>query len=115
MPPGDPPKMIDDAVLPRVLERALRRGGDFADCFVERKETTSVSMEDRRIERVQAGTEQGAGVRVQHRLATAYAYTDELTEAGLLRAADAAAAAVRSAGAETTSIVDLREQRTREQ
>jgi TldD protein len=109
------PAVIDDAVLPRVLERALRRGGDFADCFVERRETTAVTMEDSRIERVQAGTEQGAGVRVQAGLATAYAYTDELSEAGLLRAADAAAAAARGAGAEAVTVIDLREQRTEAQ
>ena len=101
--------MIDDATLQRTLRRALARGGDYADVFVERRQTTAVAMEDSRIERVNAGTEQGAGVRVSAGLATAYAYTDELSEAALERAAAAAAAAVRSRGAEATTVVDLNE------
>ncbi|HEY6379021.1 MAG TPA: metallopeptidase TldD-related protein [Candidatus Dormibacteraeota bacterium] len=101
--------MIDDTTLQRTLHRALARGGDYADVFVEHRQTTAVAMEDSRVERVNAGTEQGAGVRVSAGLATAYAYTDELSPAALERAAAAAAAAVRSGGAEATTIVDLSE------
>jgi TldD protein len=68
-------------------------------------------MEDSRVERVQAGTEQGAGIRVVSGLTTAFAYTDDLSDEGLLRAADAAAAAARG-GSQGSTIVDLREQPT---
>ena len=95
------------------MGRALRHGGDFADVFVEQRRSTSLSLEDGRVERVLAGTEQGAGVRVVSGLSTAFAYTDDLTEAGLLRAADAAAAAARGAGSAT--VVDLRETPSGEQ
>jgi TldD protein len=78
---------------------------------VEQRHAASVAMEDSRVERVQAGTEQGAGIRVVSGLTTAFAYTDDISEPGLLRAADAAAAAARSSAA-TTAVVDLREQPT---
>jgi TldD protein len=101
--------MISTEAVQSALDRALRRGGDFADCFVEQKRSASISMEDSRVERVQAGTEQGAGIRVVSGLTTAFAYTDDITEPGLLRAAEAAAAAARGAAA-GTAVVDLREQ-----
>jgi TldD protein len=106
--------MISTDAVQAALARALRRGGDFADCFVEQRHAASVSMEDSRVERVQAGTEQGAGIRVVNRLTTAFAYTDDLSEPGLLRAADAAAAAARTA-AGTSAVVDLRERSHGEQ
>src|SRR5258708_33471370 len=85
--------MISTEAAKAALERALHRGGDFADCFVEQRHAASVSMEDSRVERVQAGTEQGAGIRVVSGLTTAFAYTDDISEAGVLRAPEAAAAA----------------------
>src|SRR5262249_36486098 len=88
-------RMISTEAVQAALARAPRRGGDFADCFVEQRHAASVSMEDSRVERVQAGTEQGAGIRVVSGLTTAFAYTDDLSAPGLLRAADAAAAAAR--------------------
>jgi len=105
--------MIEPEAVGAALQRALRHGGDFADVFVEQRRTTTISLEDRRVERVQAGTEQGAGVRVCSGLATAYAYTDDLSPDGLLRAADAAAAAARASS--TTTVVDLQERVQREQ
>jgi TldD protein len=103
--------MISTEAVQSALARALRRGGDFADCFVEQRHAATVSMEDSRVERVQAGTEQGAGIRVVSGLTTAFAYTDDISDAGLLRAADAAAAAARQT-TEGSKVVDLREQPT---
>jgi len=106
--------MIATEAVQAALARALRRGGDFADCFVEQRHAASLSMEDSRVDRVQAGTEQGAGIRVVNGLTTAFAYTDDLSADGLLRAADAAAAAARG-GDGTTKAIDLRERPTAEQ
>jgi len=112
--PYNRPMISTDAVQ-AALARALRRGGDFADCFVEQRHAASISMEDSRVERVQAGTEQGAGLRVVSGLTTAFAYTDDLSEPGLLRAAEAAAAAVRGSASGATAVVDLRERPVGEQ
>jgi TldD protein len=106
--------MISTEAVQSALARALRRGGDFADCFVEQRHAASVAMEDSRVERVQAGTEQGAGIRVVSGLTTAFAYTDDISEPGLLRAADAAAAAAKGSAA-ATAVVDLRETPTASQ
>jgi TldD protein len=106
--------MIATEAVQAALARALRRGGDFADCFVEQRHAASVSMEDSRVERVQAGTEQGAGIRVVSGLTTAFAYTDDLSPDGLLRAADAAAAAARG-GDGSAAVLDLRERPSGEQ
>ena len=105
--------MISTEAVQAALSRALRRGGDFADCFVEQRHSASISMEDSRVERVQGGTEQGAGIRVVSGLTTAFAYTDDVSAAGLLRAAEAAAVAAKAGG--STQVLDLRERPTGEQ
>jgi TldD protein len=101
--------MVETGSLQAALARALHRGGDFADCFVERRRSLVVSMEDSRVERVLSGIEQGAGIRVISGRTMAYAYTDELTDASLLRAADVAAAAARAG--RPGNVVDLRRPR----
>lgn len=104
---------VDAGTLQRVLSRALSDGGEYADCFVEDRVTTTVTMRDGRCERIQAGAEQGAGIRVCGRPTTSYAYTDELTPGALLRAA-AVAGSVQAggSGARQGVAVDLRGRHT---
>ncbi|MDT8901796.1 TldD/PmbA family protein [Anaeroselena agilis] len=85
--------MLDRRVLGDVLAAALRRGGDFADIFVENRATTMVSCEENRIERVKTGIDSGAGVRVISGDTTAYAYTNKITADELIRVADIASRA----------------------
>src|SRR3989440_3280362 len=77
---------IDASLLGRVLRRALRGGGDFADCFLEHRQTLTVRLESGRCQGIQAGVEEGAGVRVCGTPTTSYAYTDQVTRAGLMGA-----------------------------
>jgi TldD protein len=72
-----------------VLRRALSRGGEYADIFIEKTSPLSVVLEDNRIERVVAGRESGVGLRLIFGHHTAYAYTNELTTAAALELADA--------------------------
>lgn len=81
--------------LEQVLEAALAEGGDFADIFMERKLTTGIKCEDNRVERINSGTDLGAGVRVISGEATSYAYTNDLSLSGLLQVAGVAAKAAR--------------------
>ncbi|HEX5640917.1 MAG TPA: TldD/PmbA family protein [Thermoleophilia bacterium] len=97
---------FDTALLRATMERALRRGGDFAEVFVEDRETLGLRLEDGRIEQTSGGRETGAAVRLLSGERTYYAYSDAVDEAGLTAAADAVAAAV-SAGARGPEIVDL--------
>jgi len=77
-----------------VLRGALRNGGAYADLFLEKASPLAILCEDDRVEKVIAGREQGAGLRVIAGNRTAYAYTNELTTASLLELADAVGHAV---------------------
>ncbi|MFT3852914.1 MAG: TldD/PmbA family protein [Ilumatobacteraceae bacterium] len=85
--------MIDQDVLERVLASAVRTGAEFAEVYAEDKRTTSASLDDGRIEQVTSGRDRGAGIRVIKGETTGFAHTADLSERGLLAAAEAAAAA----------------------
>src|SRR6187397_3449783 len=87
--------LIDAEQASRVIERALRHGGDFAEVFCEERAGLGLSIDESRVERVQRGTERGAGVRVVRGETTYFAHVDGLGEADLERAAAAVAAAAR--------------------
>lgn len=91
--------MIEAPVLERVLAEALRHGGQFAEVFAEDRSTSSVVLDDRRLEDLTSGRERGAGIRVVVGETTGFAYTADLSEAGLLAAAAAAAEVARRSGA----------------
>jgi TldD protein len=88
-------ELIDPAVAESVLARALANGGRFAEVFAERRHGFSMSIDESRIEAVQSGAEEGAGVRVVEGGTTYFAHVDGLAPADLERAADEAAAALR--------------------
>lgn len=79
----------------RLLGRALRHGGDFADLYVERRSTFSLALDDRRLERAQSGQETGAALRVVAGDSTYFAHVDGLAESDLERLADEVSAALR--------------------
>ena len=87
--------LLDPAVAERVLGRALARGGEFAEVFAERRSGLTLAIDESRIESVQSGAEEGAGVRVLNGGTTYFAHVDGLDPADLERAADEAAAALR--------------------
>jgi TldD protein len=90
--------VIDTPVLERVLSEALRNGGDFAEVFAEDRSTSSALLDDTRVEELSSGRERGAGIRVVSGETTGFAHTADLSEAGLLRAAEAASAVARGGG-----------------
>ena len=98
--------MVEQDVLERVLGRALREGGDFAEVFVEDRSSSSARLDDGRIEELTSGRETGAGIRVITGESTGFAHTTDLSEAGLLEAAAVASAAARggSAGVRTIAL-----------
>ena len=86
--------MLSTAICQRVLSRALSRGGTFAEIFAEDDRNFSMLLRSRKIENAGFSRPRGAGIRVYDGLRSIYVYTCEMTEAGLLRAAEQAAAAV---------------------
>lgn len=104
--------MIDDDVLERVLTAALTTGADFAEVFASDWRGTSVGLDDGRIEQMSTGRNRGAGIRVIRGETTGFAHTADVSEAGLLAAARAAAEAA-SRGDGRTRKIALTERPTR--
>ena len=96
--------MIETAVLERVLSEALRNGGDFAEVFAEDRSNSSALLDDKRVEELASGRERGAGIRVVSGETTGFAHTADLSEQGLLRAAEAASAVARGGGGGTRTV-----------
>ena len=90
--------LVEAPILERVLHEALRRGGDFAEVFVEDGSSSSILLDDRKVEQLSTGRDRGAGIRVVVDETTGFAHTADLSEAGLLSAARAAAAVARETG-----------------
>ncbi len=95
-------ELIDREVARRVLERALAHGGGLAEVFAERSAGLTLAIDESRIESVQSGAGEGAGVRVVDAGTTYFAHVDGLDPDDLERAAGEAAAARRSSRAAAT-------------
>jgi len=98
-------ELIAAEVVERVLARALAHGGEFAEVFAERRGGLTLAIDESRIESVQVGSEEGAGVRVLSGGTTYFAHVDGLDPADLERAADEAAAALRAERAEPRPLI----------
>jgi len=84
------PLALDASVLNRVIRKALEKGGDFADVYLENRISRRILLEEAKYKNAVFGISQGAGVRVIAGDKTGYAYTDDITEENLLRAAEVA-------------------------
>ena len=43
---------MEHAELKKILDAALKQGADFAEIFIEQKESTAISCEDEKIENI---------------------------------------------------------------
>src|SRR6187455_1888782 len=98
------PDLIPVDLAGRLVERALRRGGDFADVYVEHRDSFTLSLDDHRVERAQTGSEAGAAIRVVAGDSTYFGHVDGLAEPDLERLADEVASAVRGGRAEPRAL-----------
>jgi TldD protein len=92
--------LLPQAMIERLLAVAMARGGDFAEVYLERTINTAVVLEEARIKSAQTGLVQGVGVRVISGAKVGYAYSDDLDDAALLRAASTAAMIAQGGGSE---------------
>ncbi len=102
--------MLDESTLSRLIGRALRRGGEFADVFCERRSAQSFRLQDGRIHESACGVTLGVGIRVVAGESAGYAYSDDLSIEALERAADAASLIARGSPNGVGRSVDLRVQ-----
>lgn len=82
--------MIDESLLARIFERALRHGGEFADVFAERRSTLAFRLQNGHVHEGVVGLSSGVGIRVVCGESAGYAYSEDISEAALLVAAASA-------------------------
>jgi len=87
--------MLSKQQLEEILEEALKTGAEFAEIFLEEKNSTSIGLEDNRLEKIISGTEAGCGIRVILGKVTGYACTTDLSFFGLKQAALSAASGIK--------------------
>ncbi|MGB9905823.1 MAG: TldD/PmbA family protein [Candidatus Saccharicenans sp.] len=100
---------VPDEVLKKAIATALKKGGDLAEVYVENRITRSLLLEEGKFKSAVFGLIRGAGVRVIDGDKTGYAYTDELTEEKILRAAEIASYIATSG--QKIQPVDIKEQK----
>jgi TldD protein len=94
---GTAPGMdIDKPALQKILAKALAKGGEFADVYIENRVSRQIVMQESVFRSGLYGISQGAGVRVIAGNQTGYAYTDEITPEKLMRAAEVASYVARN-------------------
>jgi len=108
-PKNGPGTAIDPQLLNKTLRKALEKGGEFADVYVENRISREVLLEESRFKSAVFGISQGAGVRVIAGDKTGFAYTDDINEANLLRAAEVASYV--ASGTQSIPPVDVREEK----
>ncbi|HEX3368606.1 MAG TPA: metallopeptidase TldD-related protein [Candidatus Cybelea sp.] len=100
--------MFDEALLSKLLDRALQHGGEYADVFCERRRTVTYRLQDGRIHDSSYGVTLGVGIRVVMGESAGFACSDDLSDDALLAAADAASLIARTAPSGKAGAVDLR-------
>ena len=91
-------------LVERLLAAAMERGGEFAEVYVERNVTTAVTLEEQKVKSAQSGLSQGVGIRVISGAKVGYAYSDDLDEEALFRAARTAALIAHGQGNKTVNV-----------
>lgn len=86
--------MIPSELAGDLLARALARGGDLAELYVEERTGLGLTLDDHRVERPQSGREVGASIRVIAGDSTYFGHVDGLAEEDLGRVAESVSQAV---------------------
>ena len=81
---------LDDTVLARTLARAMGKGGQYAEIFLQQRVGDTIGFEDGQVNQARTGVDLGAGIRVTMGDQTGYAYTEDLHEEAMLVAASTA-------------------------
>ncbi|MCH7987567.1 MAG: metalloprotease TldD [Planctomycetes bacterium] len=82
---------IDEAIAQSLLDTALSRGGEYAELYFEHKTAGSIRLQEQAVKSATRSLSQGLGVRVLLGEAVGYAYTEDLSQDAMHRAADTAA------------------------
>jgi len=80
---------VPKKLLVKIIKKALSKGGDYADVFIEQRHEVSIKLEDNKIERVISGIDAGIGIRAIHKGKSAYAFSNDFSENTLFELAEA--------------------------
>ena len=88
--------LLDPGLLSRLIGRALARGGDFAEVYVQRRKSVGFSLDDGVLRDASSARDFGVGIRVIRTnkdggAAVTYAWSDDTSDGALLACADDAA------------------------
>ncbi|MFA1821922.1 TldD/PmbA family protein [Virgibacillus oceani] len=92
--------MLNKSLVEDVLSAALVTGGDFSEVFVEDRYTNNMTYQSNRLDKSISGRDFGVGIRIFKGLQSAYAYTNDFSRDGLLKAANTAAKAIQGGQSE---------------
>lgn len=86
--------MLDKKIVEDVLYAALSYGGDFAEIFVEDKDTRRIKMVSGLVEESISGRDYGVGIRIFQGVNSIYAYTNDSSRDNLIKVAKEASKAL---------------------
>lgn len=76
--------MLNPSDIPSILRKARYRGGDFAELYCQKTLETTISFDDKRVESIVSGADQGVGLRLIDDLNTIYGFTNNMSKNSLL-------------------------------
>ncbi|KAB3535330.1 TldD/PmbA family protein [Alkaliphilus pronyensis] len=87
--------MLNERLIENIITEALSTGGDFAEVFVEDKDTTSIKLLGGKVESTISGRDYGIGIRIINGFNSIYAYTNKTDAESLMKIASEAAKAIK--------------------
>ena len=80
--------MISKSQAIRILNSGLKTGADYAEIYIEEKDTFAVVVENGKVDNTAIKHSYGAGIRLLNKLQSVYGYTNEVNEKGLTKLAE---------------------------
>ena len=75
--------MISKNQAIRILNAGLKTGADYAEIFIEDKDTVAIVVENGKVDNTAIKHSYGAGIRLLNKFQSVYGYTNEVNEKGL--------------------------------
>ena len=77
---------LDESKLENALSHSLSKGADFADLYFQSSRMESWMLEDKKVKSGSHSIDAGVGVRINNGEKTGFAYSDAMTNEGMLQA-----------------------------
>lgn len=96
--------MIRELPFDKIIQAVMRHGADFAEVFVERTHTVTISCDNKLIEHATSFCDAGIGIRANKDSCTAYGSTTDLTRRSLMTLAREVGRSIRAKRSKTDEI-----------